>query len=178
MIRLLWSIGLVLGLLAGLAGPSASAPLGLTKVGIGAYGGANIPIVQDDAESGGLFGIRGRVGLLSLLMFEPSVNFLKNSDADVEGITFEAPKVTSYAFNLILKGGPTYATGGVGVTKLDVPGGTGETNETTYNFGGGVEIGFGPVAVDVSPRLFVIETADSASRKNLAVMAGVNYYFF
>jgi hypothetical protein len=163
--------------LAVLAGPSAAAP-GLTKVGVGVYGGANIPIVQDDAGSGGLFGVRGRIGLLSILMVEPSFTLLKNGDTEEEGITFEAADVKTFAFNVILKGGFTYATAGIGVTKLDIPGGVGESDETTYNFGGGAEIGFGPVAVDVSPRLFVIETSDGGSRKNLAVMAGVNYYFF
>jgi hypothetical protein len=30
----------------------------------------------------------------------------------------------------------------------------------------------------VSPRLFIIQTADKGSRKNIAVMAGINYYMF
>ncbi len=179
-VRLLGVLLLATGLLLGFAEPSAALPF--AKVGIGAYGGTNIPLVQDDAKTGGLFGIRGRVGLLSLVMFEPSVNFLKNGDGDVDvngqTVTLEAPKVTSYTFNLLLKGGFTYATGGIGWSSVEIPGGGEKTNEPTYNFGGGVEIGVGPLAVDVSPRLFVINTADKASRKNLEIMLGVNYYMF
>jgi hypothetical protein len=167
---------LAAGLWLGFASPGVCMPL--ANVGIGAYGVTNVPIVQDDAETGGLFGIRGRVGLLSLLSFEPSVNFFQNKDADVEGVTLEAPEVTSYAFNLVLKTGPLYTTGGIGWSSVDVPGGVGESDEATYNVGGGLELGFGKVAIDVSPRLFIINTEDKASRKNLAIMAGINYYIF
>lgn len=176
MIRLLGAFVLAAALWLGLAEPSAALPL--AKVGIGGYGVTNIPIVQDDAKSGPLFGIRGRIGLLSILMVEPSINFLKSGDGEEAGVTFEGPKATSYAFNLILKGGPTYATAGIGWSSLEIPGGTGKSDEPTYNFGGGIELGFGPVSVDVSPRLFIIETADKGSRKSLAVMAGINYYMF
>lgn len=175
-IRLLGAIVLAAGLVVALAAPAAAMPF--VKVGIGGYGVANIPIVQDDSDPGPLFGIRGRLGLLSMLMIEPSITFFENKDATEENITFEAPEIRSYAFNLILKGGPTYATGGIGWSSVDIPDGAGKSDETTYNFGGGVEIGVGPVAVDVSPRLFIIETADKASRKNLALMAGINYYMF
>ncbi len=93
-------------------------------------------------------------------------------------IKLEAPKLTSYAFNIMLKGGFMYTTAGIGWTSVDVPGGVGESSEPTYNFGGGFEIGVGVISIDVSPRLFIINTADSASRKNLLIMAGANYYFF
>jgi hypothetical protein len=150
----------------------------LTSLGIGAYGVANIPVVQDDAGAGGLFGARGRLGLIGPLVFEPSITYFSNQDTEVDGIPFEAPELTSYAFNLLLKWGGSYATGGIGSSWLEIPGGPEGGYETTYNFGGGYEFPAGPVAVDISPRVFVVETADSASRKNVALMAGVNYYFF
>ena len=114
--------------------PPSSANL-LAKIGVGAYGGTNIPIVQDDAENGALFGIRGRIGI-PFFTFEPSVNFLSNGDAEetFDGVpapvTFEAPDVRSVAFNVIFKGGLTYGTAGIGWSKVDVPNGVGETTET------------------------------------------------
>ncbi len=93
-------------------------------------------------------------------------------------IDIDPPKLTSYAFNIMLKGGFMYTTAGIGVTSVEIEGGVGKSKEPTYNFGGGLEIGFGAISVDVSPRLFIINTADSASRKNLLIMAGANYYFF
>lgn len=179
MTRFLVALALLAGLSLGLTEPGSSNPL--TKAGIGAYGVSNIPIVQDDAGKGMLFGIRGRLGL-PIITFEPSINFIKNGDgeADIDGTTIklEAPKLTSYAFNIMLKGGFMYTTAGIGWTSVDVPGGVGESSEPTYNFGGGIEIGVGVLSIDVSPRLFIINTADSASRKNLLIMAGANYYFF
>jgi hypothetical protein len=178
-IRFVVAVAIGAGLLLCNAEPSAAGLL--TKVGIGAYSGTNIPLVQDDAGTGGLFGIRGRFGL-PIITLEPSINFLGRTDVDqtIEGVpvTFQASKITSFAFNVLLKTGFTYSTVGIGWSSVDIPGGVGETDETTYNFGGGVEIGVGPVSVDVSPRLFVIKTADKASRKDLAVMMGVNYYMY
>jgi opacity protein-like surface antigen len=86
--------------------------------------------------------------------------------------------MTSYSFNAIM-GGMFYGTVGIGWTSLDlqeVSGGE-SSNETTYNFGGGVEIPVGPITIDGSGRIFAIKTADKASRKSLAIMVGANYYF-
>jgi hypothetical protein len=178
-IRLLLTLAIGSGLLLGTALPGAANLL--AKIGVGAYGGTNIPIVQDDAENGGLFGIRGRISL-PIITLEPSINFLGSGDAErtIEGVpvTFEAPKVTSYAFNVLWQSGFTYGTVGIGRSSVDIPDGVGETTETTYNFGGGVEVGVGPISVDVSPRFFVINTADSASRKSVVLMIGANYYLY
>ncbi len=179
MTRFLVALALLAGLSLGLAEPGASNPL--TKAGIGAYGVSNIPLVQDDAGKGALFGIRGRFGL-PVITFEPSINFIKNGDgeADVDGTTIalDPPKLTSYALNVLLKGGFMYTTAGIGVTSVEIKGGVGKSKEPTYNFGGGLEIGVGVLSIDVSPRLFIINTADKASRKNLLIMAGATYYFF
>ncbi len=177
--RYLIALATGLCLICALAVSAQAGALGLAKLGVGAYGVSNIPVVQDDAESGALYGIRGRLGLMRLLAFEPSISFLKNGDAEwEEGITFEAPEMTSFAFNLVW-GGRFYGTAGIGWTSLDIhQPGMDSTKETTYNFGGGIEIPAGPVAIDAGARLFIINTADSASRKNLAIMAGVNYYIF
>jgi hypothetical protein len=175
--RTLASLMLGAGLLA-LIVPASDAGV-LTKIGVGAYSGINIPIVQDDAGTGALYGFRGRVGL-PIVTFEPAVSFLQNKDQDVDAggstITLEAPDVTSYSFS-VLFGGMVYGLAGLGWSSVNIPGGNGETNEPSYFFGGGFEIPVGPLAVDVSPRLYLIQTADNASRKNLGVLIGANYYF-
>jgi len=180
-----FAVGLCLA--CALAASAQAGAMGLAKLGIGAYGVTNIPVVQDDAESGALYGIRARLGVLSALAIEPSISFIKSGDAevdyDVEGLegqtlTIEGPDMTSFAVNLVW-GGAAYGTAGIGVTSLDLhQPGLDSTSETTYNFGGGAEIAAGPVSIDLSARLYVINNVDKASRKSLAIMAGVNYYIF
>jgi hypothetical protein len=177
-IRTLASLTLALGLLGALALPSEAGFI--TKLGVGAYSGVNIPIVQDDAGTGPLYGIRGRIGIPHM-MIEPAVTFLQNEDQDVDvggsTISLEAPEVTSYSFSAVW-GGSYYAMAGIGWSTLDIPNGAGESDEPTYYFGGGWEFGIGPMSVDICPRLYLIQTADNASRKNIGVLIGVNYYFF
>src|SRR5262249_12938906 len=135
--RTLASLMLGAGLFA-LIAPASDAGV-LTKLGVGAYSGINIPIVQDDAGSGALYGFRGRIGL-PIVTIEPAVTFLQNKDQDVDAggstITLEAPEVTSYGFSALI-GGTVYGLAGIGWSSLNVPGGTGETTEPTYFFGGG-----------------------------------------
>jgi len=174
--RTLAALLLALSLLTLAAACDASV---FTKLGIGAYSGVNIPIVQDDAGTGPLYGFRGRIGF-PLVTLEPAVTILNNADqdADVSGstISLEAPEVTSYSFSALF-GGSFYGLAGIGWSSINVPDGAGESTEPTYYLGGGAEIGVGPVAVDVSPRLYLIQTADNATRKNVGILIGVNYYF-
>jgi hypothetical protein len=176
-VRTLASLTLALGLLGVLAQPSQADFL--NRLGIGAYSGVDYPIVQDDAGTGPLYGIRGRIGV-PVVTIEPAVTFVENADRDVEAggstISLEAPGLTSYSFSL-LWGRSLYGLAGIGWSTLDVPNGAGESTEPTYYFGGGGEIGIGPVAVDISPRFSIIQTADNASRKHFSVLVGVNYYF-
>lgn len=177
MSRPLWLLAAALALLALTASPGDAKFL--TRLGAGAYSGFNIPIVQDDADNGPLYGLRARLGI-PIITFEPAVTFLQNEDADaddIEGVTFEAPEVTSYSFSALI-GGAFYGVGGIGWSTVDVPDGSGESSEPTYYIGAGAEIPVGPVAVDVSPRLFIINTAEGASRKNVGILLGINYYFF
>lgn len=162
--------------------PAAAAmPLGLGRVGIGAYGVTAIPLAQDDAGTGTIIGGRVRVGLTSILGIEGSFTRLSNGDKETDGINFEGPTGSTFAVNALLRssgvGFSMYLTGGIGTTKLEVPGGLAEDNELTYNVGIGAEVGMGPLALDLSPRLFVIQTEDGASRKHIAGMLGLTYYF-
>jgi len=166
--------------------PSGGAALGVAKTGIGAYGFVHVPILQDDAATGSLYGVRGRFGLLPLLQAEVSIMTLSGGESSIrvgeQTVRLDSPEMTSFTLNVVFKMGgsialSTYATGGVGWTLLSVPDGRGATREPTINVGAGMEVGLGPVSADVSPRLFIVNTAGGASRKTIALLAGVNYFF-
>lgn len=151
-------------------------------IDVGAYGGANIPVAQDDAETGALFGFRGRLGF-PYGTIEPSVNWLMHGDGSTEDadgteVTLQAPEVSSIAINYLVRTGPIYYTAGMGWSAVNIPGGVGESDDATFNFGIGAEFGVGPVSIDVSPRAYIINTAGQGSRKDAAIMAGINYRIF
>ena len=184
--RLVATFVLTLGCmtLALASGNSAHAQsiMGAGKVGVGVVAGPQFPIAQDDAGAGLAYGLRGRVGVLPMLVAEASVTWLNNGDGETDsGMALESPSATLYQVNALLKssgiGFSMYLTGGLGWTSFDVPGGLGSQNETTFSAGIGAEMGLGPISVDFSPRLFVIQTEDGASRKNLGVLVGAHYYF-
>jgi opacity protein-like surface antigen len=163
--------------------PVMAGPMGLAKLGVGAYGVTAFPVVQDDAGTGTLLGARVRLGLVPILMLEGSYTKFNLGDKDVSGtnITLQAPEESTWSINAMLRssgvGFSMYLTGGIGTTKLKVPQ-AGDESKATYNVGIGAEIGLGPVSLDLSPRLYIINNADGASRKNLAGLAGLTYYFF
>ena len=59
---------------------------------------------------------------------------------------------------------------------MDLPQ-TGSLNKFASNFGVGIEVPVGPLTIDVSPRLLVINTESGASRKHGLLMAGLDYRF-
>jgi hypothetical protein len=173
-----------LAMLIGVVATAAGAPLGIGQTGIGGYGLTHVPILQDDAGTGTLYGLRGRFGVLPVLQAEASITIMKGGDEDVrvdgQTITLAAPDMTSFALNGLFKMGggvpvSTYFTAGVGWTTLRIAGAD-DTTEPTFNIGAGAELGLGPVSADVGPRLFIINTAGGASRKNIGLLVGVNYY--
>jgi hypothetical protein len=153
-----------------LAGAAEAVPFGVAKIGAGVYGVSNTPISLDniDASSSTLFGIRGRMKVLSLLAFEPSYNRFGGDDP--------LPSINNFTLGFTT-GSFIYAAAGIGWSSWDIEG-VGSTTETSYMFGGGAELGAGPVSVDVSPRFFIVNNPDGENYKNFALMAGVNYYFF
>jgi hypothetical protein len=169
------------GLIAGvflLAICLLTSPASAQRFAVGAYGGYQWPIVQDDADPGGLFGLKGKFRVSPMLDLEPNITWIKNGDVETDlGGTLPAPDVISYALNGTLNfGGNFGVTGGIGWSSVDV--GIGDaTNEFTFNAGLALEIPVGPLALDISPRLLVINTESGASRKHALLMAGLNYWF-
>jgi hypothetical protein len=166
----------------------AAAPLGVGKAEIGIYGVTNIPLEQDDADPAPLYGARARVKLLPFFSLEGSITFLESADGEItiggETVTLEAPEMTTYALNVLIPAGRApgfsiYATGGVGWTSIEFPGGVKLEEETTYNLGAGATIGVPimsfPITVDIGSRLFYIDLEEGDARKNLGILAGANF---
>jgi hypothetical protein len=155
-----------------------AADAGQGRFAIGGYGGYQWPIAQDDADPGELFGIKGKVALGSIIELEPNVTWIKNGDTTTSsGGNVPAPEVISFALNAnLLLGSIFNFTGGIGWASVDVPS-SGSENKFAGNFGIGVEIPIGPLAIDISPRVLVINTESGASRKHGLLMAGLNYRF-
>ena len=155
-----------------------TAPASAEQFALGAYGGYQWPIVQDDADHGVLFGFKGKVKVLPWLDLEPNITSLKNGDTTTDsGATISAPDVWHYALNGNLTfGGMFHLTAGIGWASIDLPS-TGSENSFAFNAGLAFEVPIGALTLDISPRFLLINHADGASRKHGMIMAGLNYWF-
>ncbi len=157
------------------------------KYSIGAFGGINIPIAQDDTKSGALFGVKGRIPLLPFLAVEP--NFVT---ADFKGKDIMIQDTLSYA----RKGG-NFKSFGVdlivgtlsGMSKMKFYGLVG-INTNTYSRKGfedktglGFTIGTGfeffptdILSVEIRSRYHPIKIGEGG-RSHVEVSGGLNYYF-
>lgn len=169
--------GLIAGALV-LALCILTAPASAERFALGAYGGYQWPIAQDDADPGGMFGFKGKIKVAPSIEIEPNINWIKNGDTETEsGATITAPEVMSYQLNGIFTFGGTFGlTAGLGWASIDLPI-TGSENHFAWNFGLALEIPIQRVALDISPRILVINHADGATRKHGYIQAGLNFWF-
>jgi hypothetical protein len=158
--------------------------------GVGGFAGINIPVEQEDAENGMVYGLRGRLPAFWALTFEPQVFMLKNGDYDVsfgeltdqveEDLT--SWKATSFGANLVL-GAPVrtfagvrpFVFGGIRLNSLDFDN---RDAETQLGFGAGIGIEFGskPVGFEVRAAGEVFPDGNDSSRKNGLITGGLNIY--
>jgi len=171
----------LLGLLLLLA-PTAQAQ----KLGLGGFLGLNVPVAQDDAGSGTIFGFRGQFQAIPLIRVEPHLSFLKNGDYDAPGIggpfTLDGGKLTSFGLNGILGaplGGPGFGVGlvaGIGSYKLQVES---YEDDTRVGYSGGLDLSLGltgaPVKLNGRGELLVIPLEDGGSRKHALLTVGAIY---
>ena len=167
-----------------LAASSASA----VTVGVGAFGGLSIPIVNDLSTQGSVFGVRVPVGLSPMFTAEPFYSQSALGDAEE---TFGGPvtytrdggEVTGFGANVLLNmgGGTTrfFPYAGIGSYKIERSGSE-EISDVGYTLGLG--IGFGVPSVvglsfDVRGEALIIATGET-SQKLGNVTAGVSYKFF
>jgi opacity protein-like surface antigen len=153
------------------------------SVGIGAFGGASIPILQDDNGQGSLFGLRVPVKLIPLITVEPYFARTSGGDKDQSldelTITYGGIDVTSYGANVLLTFGgrfQLYPYAGIGSFKMKRDGL--DESKTGYNFGLG--LGLSPLpklSIHVRGELAAAVDGD-VSRKWANVTASISYDIF
>ncbi|HYM80211.1 MAG TPA: outer membrane beta-barrel protein [Candidatus Limnocylindria bacterium] len=151
------------------------------SIGIGAFGGASIPIVNDLSSNGSQFGVRVPVNLVPLLTVEPffATSSLGNVEETFGPTTFERDggKNTGFGANVLF----TFGTGvqffpfaGIGSYKIERDGSE-DITDIGYNFGLG--IGFSPIPkIGVNARgEFNMVTTDETSQKFANITLGASY---
>ena len=152
-------------------------------IGIGAFGGASIPIIQDDTGRGSIYGVRVPVNLVPMLTVEPY--FASTAGGDVtedlfgSSYTRSGLDVKNYGANLLLTfGGPVqfYPYAGLGSFKLERGGE--DVTQTGYNFGMGLGFGLPATGLALHLRGELDAAVDGdVSRKWANVTAGLQYTF-
>jgi len=154
------------------------------SIGVGVFGGASVPILQDDQDNGSIYGVRIPVKLVPLLTVEPFY-----MDTDLGDKTFEiAPgisttrqgsEVTSYGLNAMLTvGGPLsfYPFVGLGSAKFERDGQ--DETFTSYHLGAGLALHPIPkFGVDLRAEL-QMAADEGISRKLINITLGASYSLF
>lgn len=157
------------------------------KFSIGGFGGLNLPIAQNDASSGALFGAKGRILILPFMGVEPNFLFAKYGGKDVDdvrGKSFaqEGGDITSFGVDLLL--GSLSAIGNIKIYGLA------GLNSNTYKrekledeSGLGVAFGTGfeflpqeMLSVEIRAKYHAIKVGDGG-KVHLEFSGGLNYYF-
>ena len=156
------------------------------KLAAGAFGGLNMPVVQDDQKTGSVFGLRARLRLLPILTAETNVTFGKWGSPDpVDGVDMgiDGSKINSYGIDAIfgslhgIKGFKPFGFVGAGI--YNVKNDDTDYDESKLGFSGGLGFGVGlspTLDIDVAGRL-VVATQESGSKKAFFFTAGMNFYF-
>jgi hypothetical protein len=174
-----WSVFLFV--MGGLCSSAMALP-----VGIGAFAGLNVPIVQDDAGTGALYGVRVRLTVIPFLAVEPTLTFFNQGDAttEVRGEEYELDggKSTALGLNVILGsvGTPAglrfYNVIGIASHAMKQEGAEDESR-LALSIGPGLEVKLGTrLALNVETRLHMISLEGGGARKNLGLTGGLIYY--
>jgi hypothetical protein len=170
---------LMVALVLGVAAPCAA-----TGWGIGGFAGASIPIAQDDAENGTVYGGRLKLSLGGVLGIEPNFTYAKDGEWTIDGVeeTFEASKFTSFGINLLLNGaGPVQAVRIVPFVGAKYYSEDHPDLERDSRLGGtagiGIEFGAGNIGFEGRGAIELMTLDGGGSRKWAHVTGGVNLYF-
>jgi hypothetical protein len=177
--RALMLAALALGL-----GPTVAAAGG--TIGVGVFGGASFPIVQDDVGTGATYGVRVPIDVLPLITIEPyfASSALGDGEATLDGETYtrDGYDMTAFGGNVML-GSPS----GTGFQLLPYVGlgyhhltraSSEDIDEVGFNFGLGV--GFSvlqKLSLQGRAELNMVVTGDT-SRKFANATLGVSYNLF
>ena len=177
--KALITLGLVLIVISGVQAQDI-------KIGAGAFGGVNIPIVQQDQAMGSAFGIRGRVALKPIIVIEPNVTFGKwGKPGEVDGydLGIDGSKITSFGVDVAIGGAPgipglkPIIFAGIGI--YSIKNDDTDFDESKFGFDGGLGIMIGAMPyldIDIRSTL-VIATQEEGSKKAAIITGGLTYYF-
>ncbi len=181
-------------LLLGVGAAPACSAFGLTSVGVGAFGGLSVPVLQDvtassfspsDAfgKTGSQFGLRVPVVAIPLFTLEPF--WSKSSYADrtetLGGISYtrDGYSGSAYGLNAILgrvdgSSVSFYPFVGIGHYKLTRTG-SDDISDVGYDFGLGLGVqAVQKVSVQIRGEFAMVKTGDT-SRKFTGATLGLNY---
>ncbi|UCD95231.1 MAG: hypothetical protein JSU69_04055 [Candidatus Zixiibacteriota bacterium] len=149
--------------------------------GFGAFGGAVIPIAQEDQGSGAVFGFRGQVSVLPGIIVEPNVSFAKYGEAEFEFGTREGSKITSYGVEVLIGARPGQIGFGmfgiIGAGAYSMSRLLGSEDVTKFGFSTGVGFSFGldpKIGLDLRGKVDVISSEGGATKKAAAIIGGLN----
>ena len=162
--------------------PLAPKPI---QICVGAFGFRGLPVVQQDAGAGALYGLKAKALLFGPLGAEASYTHWTEGDAEFTAQgrpqKIEGGTQTATALNAILKGPGLfglgiYFTGGIGTYKLEKKS-RDDITHLGYNGGAGLELKVPMgLSAEAGGRLHVVPMKEGGARKFAALMIGVNYY--
>ncbi len=156
------------------------------RFGLGAFGGLDYPIGQDDQSQGTVFGLRGKVSFIPIITFEPKIAFTSfgEPEDDVLALGLDGSKVTAYGVDAVIgapfggKGFAMFGVVGAGFYKYKRDQTSQDDTNLGWSAGLGFSIGFMPmISADVRGMGHVVSYDDGGSKKSVSVTAGLNYFF-
>ena len=156
------------------------------KIGLGLFGGGNIPVAMEDQKTGSAFGFKARIKAMNFLVVEPNLTFGKWGAPDpVNGIDLgiDGSKVSSYGVDVAIGGLP----GGVGFKPFGFVGAefykiknddTGY-DESKLGMSGGLGFAIGLLPTfdfDLRAKLMVAPQ-EEGSKKAVLILGGITYNF-
>jgi len=156
------------------------------KLSAGAFGGINIPVVQDDQSRGTVFGLMARFNAFGIFSVEPNISFGKwGKPEPIDGfeLGIDGSKITSYGIDVLLGGLPgtigvkPYFLGGFGHYSIKNDDTGYDEGNLGYSIGLGIGIGLIPkIDIDVRAKGILVPVGDS-SKKAFTITAGLLYNF-
>ncbi len=152
-------------------------------IGLGAFFGRSIPVLQEDQDQGSLYGLRAPLALTPLITIEPfwSTSALGDQTVTFGGVDFtrEGSDVTTFGANVALSTtGPMRFYPFVGIGSVNFTRAGQDETYTSYHFGLG--LGFTPAPklnLDIRGELQAA-AKDGASRKMANITVGASYALF
>lgn len=155
------------------------------KLGVGAFGGVEVPVIQDDQSSGSHFGFKGRLKLAAIT-FEPFVSFASYGGADIDEVIDDPDgnSITGFGLDAVLFSGfgaprpAVFLFAGIGSYSADNDQMDYDQSDIGYSFGLGLEVGVAKgISLEGRGRFLAINTDGGATKKSGIVTAGLNYHF-